>query len=227
MSNHLYDGCNHSPPKWAQQVLAWSLPASLQEPVLGDLEEEFFEKRQHSGETLARFWYLRQAILTSVTFLKQTQRGMLMFVLSLLVLVVIVGIAFLMSGDLGMFINIPSLIIVLPIALTFSIAATSKQALLNGFKVLLDDQHTLDKRQLMASKRAFVTLGNTAMLCGYLGVVIGLIAMASNIEPEVFKKVFGPAAAVCLLTMLYALLIKLPCYLSEQKIQHKLEDLEN
>lgn len=46
--------------------------------------------------------------------------------------------------------------------------------------------------------------------------------MADNIEPEVFAKVFGPASAVALLTMLYAGIVKILCYAGAQKIQRSI-----
>lgn len=149
-----------------------------------------------------------------------------MFVISLLVFVAMTLMAFLLSGDLYMFYNFPSLLIVLPPALLFALAATSKKAFRQGFQLMFDDQVELSRAELLSAKRMFITFGNVALLCGGFGVVIGAIAIASNMEPEAFAKVIGPALSVCLLTLLYALIIKIPCYLAEQKILHKLENLD-
>lgn len=216
----------NSPPWLAQKCLHWSLPEGLKEAVLGDLEEEFHEKLANRGHTNAKIWYLRQALLTTLTYLKRTQRGMLMFVISLLVFLGMTVMAFVLSGELSMFINIPSLLLVVPPALFFAFAATSKQAFSQGLKLLFDDGMDLSKAELLSAKRMFVTLGNVAMWCGFFGVIIGSIAMASSIEPEIFTKVIGPATAVCLLTLLYGMLIKIPCYLAEQKILHILDNQE-
>jgi hypothetical protein len=51
------------------------------------------------------------------------------------------------------------------------------------------------------------------MLIGWLGFIIGLIAIASNVQSEVFNDVIGPASAVSLLPLLYAFLLKIPCKL--------------
>lgn len=227
MSQELNISPNPAPPWIAQRCLIWALPKKLQEIVLGDLEEEFQQKYLEEGNSTAQFWYIRQAFLTSLTYMQQTQRGMLMFAISMILFVGMVGMAFLLSGELSMFFNIPSLLVVLPPAVFFAFAATSKQAIQDGMKLMLDDQFVPNKTQLLSSKRAFITLGNTAMLTGWLGFFIGLIAISSNMEPEVFKDAIGPAMAVCLLTVLYAYILKIPCYLIEQKIQHQLELFEN
>lgn len=149
-----------------------------------------------------------------------------MFLLSLLIFLIVVVMAFLLAGDYAMFVNVPSLIIVIPPAVIFAAAATSFKALKDGLSVMTNDHVTLGKVELLTSKRAYITLGNTAMLTGWLGVVIGIVAIASNVEPEVFKDVIGPATAVCMLTLLYALLLKVPCYLIEQKLLNELEVLD-
>ena len=79
---------------------------------------------------------------------------------------------------------------------------------------------------MLLSKRSYLILGNTAMLLGGLGVLIGFIAIATNIEPEMFKKVIGQALAVSFTTLLYGFLVKIPCYLIEQKIQTRIEQLD-
>lgn len=217
---------NHrTPPQIAQVCLVWSLPNSIKNNVLGDLEEEFQQKYLAKGHFIAQSWYVRQALLTSLTYLKQTQRGMIMFAVSIILFISVVVMAFFMSGELSMFINVPSLIVVVPTAIFFSVAATSKQAMINGMKIMLDDQLTLTQPELLSSQLGYKTLGTSAILSGWLGVIIGLVAIASSIKPEIFKDAIGPASAVCLLTILYAYLLKIPCYLVEQKIQNKLVQL--
>lgn len=225
MSQKLNLSVHRLPPKMAQSYLSWCLPEAIKTALLGDLEEEFQHQCLIKGSLFAHIWYMRQAFLTSLNFLNQTQRGMLMFAVSIILFISVVVMAFFMSGEFSMFVNVPSLIVVVPTAIFFSVAATSKQAMINGMKIMMDDQLTLTKPELLSSKLGYKTLGTSAILSGWLGVIIGLVAIASSIKPEIFKDAIGPASAVCLLTILYAYLLKIPCYLVEQKIQNKLEQL--
>ena len=47
------------PPKYAQKLLRWFLKAELEEEVLGDLEEKFYEKlkKQSSFRAKVNYWY--------------------------------------------------------------------------------------------------------------------------------------------------------------------------
>lgn len=209
------------PPKFIEKFLHWSLPAELKEPVLGDLAEEYFQ-RAASQPLKANYWYTRQAIRTGLRFLTQTKRGLIMFLLGSLGFVIVVVMSMHFGGDIPMFINVPSLIIVLPPALLFTLACTSKQSRKNALNVLLSEDIVLDNIELNAAKHVFTTFGNMNMMMGWIGVIIGAIAMSSNIESEEFGHVFGPAFAVCLLTLFYGLLIKALCYAAESKIQFKI-----
>ena len=213
------------PPQLGQKCLSWSLPEEIKEPVIGDLEEAFYDKLSANGTSNAKAWYLRQAILTTLTYLRRTQTGVIMFIFSVVFFLAIVLMAMILGGDFSMYINIPSLLIVVPPSLFFAFAATSKQSVRNGLRVMFDDKLELSKQELLSAKRMYSTLGNTAMWTGFIGVIIGAIAIASNIQTDIFHKVIGPALAVCLLTLFYATVLKIPCYLAEQKIQFKIDNL--
>lgn len=63
-------------------------------------------------------------------------------------------------------------------------------------------------------QKTFQVIEKVAIMMGWFGVISGAIAIASNVEPEVFPRVFGPAFAVMSLTLLYALIVKVFCYLA-------------
>jgi hypothetical protein len=111
---------------------------------------------------------------------------------------------------------------VVPPALILTFASSSKQSSSNAFRVLFSENLNLSREELIAAKQLYTTFGNMNMLMACIGVVIGAIAIASNIEAKVFSQVFGPAFAVCVLPLLYALLIKTLCYGAEAKIQFKI-----
>lgn len=212
------------PPKFMEKFLHWSLPAELKEPVLGDLTEEYMQL-SISQPFKANYWYTRQAIQTGLQFLTQTKRGLIMFLIGIIVLVSMTLMAMIMSGELMMFVNVPSFLIVIPPALIITFASSEKKSRSNAFKLLFSEDLLLSKADLNSAKHIFTTFGNMTMLMGWIGVIIGAIAMASNIKSEVFSDVFGPAFAVCVLTLLYALLIKALCYAAEAKIQFKIINL--
>lgn len=67
--------------------------------------------------------------------------------------------------------------------------------------------------------------GNLNMLMGWIGVIIGAIAIGSAVNGENISQLFAPAFAVCALTLFYALLLKALCYAAEAKIQFKIINL--
>jgi flagellar motor component MotA len=144
-----------------------------------------------------------------------------MFLLGIFGFVIVVTLGMMLSGDISMFNNVPSLLMVILPALLITLSSSSKQSRKNAFQVLFSEDVILDNTELNAAKHTFSTFGNMNMLMGWIGVIIGAIAMTANIE----SAVFGPAVAVCALTLLYALLIKTLCYAAEAKIQFKIINL--
>jgi putative ABC transport system permease protein len=51
---------SHRPPRLWESLMGWSLPPDDEVAVLGDLEEEFDQRRLRDGEPAARAWYRRQ-----------------------------------------------------------------------------------------------------------------------------------------------------------------------
>jgi len=51
---------SHRPPRLWQSLMGWSLSADDEAAVLGDLEEEFDQRRHRDGVRAARAWYRRQ-----------------------------------------------------------------------------------------------------------------------------------------------------------------------
>lgn len=213
-----------NPPKLIESFLHWALPNELKDPVLGDLEEEYLGIAKHA-RLKANYWYTRQALRTGVQFLIKTKRGLIMFLFGIIVFVCMTLMAMMMSGEISMFVDIPSFLIVVPPALILTFACSSKQSLSHAFTLLFSEDLHLTRAQLSAAKHIFTTFGNMNMLLGWIGVIIGAIAIGSTINGDNISLVFGPAFAVCVLTLLYALLIKALCYAAEAKIQFKIINL--
>jgi hypothetical protein len=56
-------------PRAARRLLAWTLPADVREPVVGDLEEVFRRPRRRDGVLRAQLWFWREAASFSVSFM--------------------------------------------------------------------------------------------------------------------------------------------------------------
>jgi hypothetical protein len=213
-----------NPPKLIENFLHWTLPNELKDPVLGDLAEEYLVLKMEKPY-MANYWYTRQALSTGLQFLSKTKRGLIMFLLGMIVFVSMIAMAMILSGEIMMFVDIPSFLIVVPPAFMLTLASSSKLSRSHAIKILFSESVNLNKAELNSAKQIFTTFGNLSMLMGGIGVIIGAISMASNIEPETLSKVFGSAFAICVLTLFYALLIKALCYAAEAKIQFKIINL--
>ncbi len=96
------------------------------------------------------------------------------------------------SGDLGRFIDIPSLAIVAGGAF-FATLAMSKGKF---------DQETVS------------FFGNSALTLGWIGLLIGIVLMLGSTDlstAEGINTFFGKASPIALLTVLYGLILKLVC----------------
>lgn len=211
-------------PKLVIRMLHWCLPKALQDAVIGDLEETYFNKQQlGQARWLLEMWLWRQSISVAYRFMPTTQRGMMMFLLSLVVFLAMMSFGMVMGADFSAFIDVPSAMLVLPPALFFAIAATSWQSFLMALGCVVSDQVDMDEMDLLRSQRVFAVLGNSAMWCGAISTLIGWVAIASNVSADEFSTVIGPAFAVSVLTLYYGAIIKLICYVAEQRILNKVE----
>ena len=211
---------NVVPPETATKFLNWALPDSLRDPVLGDLFEEFQQQRA-TNPSSAKSWYRKQAFRSAMQFLWKTKRGLLMFIFSVLIFVGFAYMGMWFAGEPSMFVDVPSLLLVVPASFAFAIAATSWQTFKQRFSFLVDDEAEVSEQQLVNAGTMFKVFGNTAVLSGVVTTLIGAVAIGSNLEPENFSNHFGPAFAVCILTLLYGFGIKTICYVAEQKLVYK------
>ncbi|UAA39339.1 hypothetical protein KIH87_02950 [Paraneptunicella aestuarii] len=213
------------PPRLASRFLEWALPDYLVEPVLGDLSEEYFQRLTSQDEGTkgahAALWYWRQAIKSGCYFLFQTQRGLLMFIFSVLLFLGFMYLAMFLSGGVDLFINVPSFLVVFPAAIAFTYGATSVQSVSKAFSILLSGSTLEDAQTYRQSKRVFGILGNSAMLIGFFMTLLGWVAMAASVQDI---KILGLSLAVSLLALLYALGLKVLCFVAEHKIQSLSEE---
>ena len=109
--------------------------------------------------------------------------------------------AILMGGNLAMFVNLPSIIIVLGGCVFMSMGAHGAggvlQALGAGFSASEDE----NAKHHLAVLR---TVRTTLCASGAVGFLIGLVQMLANLSDP---SAIGPAMAVALLTMFYAVFL--------------------
>jgi flagellar motor component MotA len=124
------------------------------------------------------------------------------------------------------FVNVPSLVIVLGLTFFALLASGSKivslLSLLTRKDVLPDELHDASYTVFMA--------GRYSMSAGVVGVLIGLVLMLGSMDDPA---AIGPSMAICLLTALYGVILKYFIYAPilhriEAKIQelHKENDTE-
>ena len=212
-------------PTFYQKLLLWALPNNLKEPILGDLDEEF-QLLANQNLKYAKQWYVRQALTTSWRFLWQAQRGVIMFLLSLVVFVAVSLMGMIFGMDISAYIDVPSMMLTVLPSVFFAMAVTSPKHFMSGLGLLFNDDAVAEEKDIKASQLSFKVLGNTAFLMGVFSSIMGGVAMSSNINVDDFANVFGPALAVCMLTLFYGVGLKVLSYVAEQKLQYRLSQLE-
>ncbi len=68
---------DNSPPKFSTLFLSKVLPKNLQDPILGDLFEEFQQRNSLYGKADANTWYRHQAIKTGLQLMFKGNKKMI------------------------------------------------------------------------------------------------------------------------------------------------------
>lgn len=211
-------------PSLASRFLTWASPENIEEPILGDMFEEFIQRVEQRGVVNAKCWYWQQSILSGVRFMFATKQNAVMFSASLLMFTIIMIWLAWLGGSILDYINFPSIIGVIPPAILFTIAATSKADVGNAFKTLVNQDSDLSLDKLKTSNRVFSIFGNTALSIGFLTTLMGWVSMGVNMDDA---NAFGPAFSISILTLVYGIVIKLLCYVAEQKMQTLIGESES
>lgn len=141
-----------------------------------------------------------------------------MFLIASIAFAIIIAMACLLGGSMGMFINSPSAIIVFIPALLAAKVRLGAESMSQMFKTLFTNGVIASDETKALYQASLSTMSQVAVTAGWLGVLIGAVAMASNIEPQHFSQVFGPAFAVCILTILYGYIVKAFCILADAQL---------
>jgi hypothetical protein len=212
------------PPILPTRFLSWCLPNEIKEPVLGDLAEEFnILSAGQSGQINANYWYYRQCLHSGLQFLWFNRRGLVMFIFSFITFVALTLWAMWLGGEISMFWDLPSFLLVIPPAIFFAVGATSASELKFALSLLIDDEKIPSAHQVKITTRLFSVMGNSALLLGVLMTTLGWVSMGSYITSENMQSIFGSSFSVSILTSMYAICFKILCYIADQKIQYKLD----
>ncbi len=210
------------PPKIAEKLLHWCLPAKIRDQLIGDLFEQFEQLHSNSdGKLLAQIWFWRQSVDTALFYLYKEKGGFMAFIVSIIILIVMTLGAMLLGGALGFYWDIPSLLIVVPPAIAFGIAASSVDAYKNSIRLAFVDQLEVDRQTAKSACHFLTVTGTSGMYLAVVMTLIGWVSMGANIKAAEFSTVIGQAFAVSILTIIYAIMLKLVCYTAAQKIQFK------
>jgi len=212
---HTGDLKTQSLPEFYEKLLLWCVPAELQSPIMGDCCEEFSAR---NNSLQAHIWLSRQTLSLLFRFMSTTQKGTLMFAIAVTALIAVFAMTLYLGGGISIFINVPSMLIVLPPALIFAWISSPPTVFKQAFACLFNDQRIQQLEDNEAHAAVFSVMGKTAMLMGWFGVVSGAISMVSHLTPDIFADAVGPATAVTFLTLMYAFIIKALCYLAELKL---------
>ncbi len=204
------------PPKAASLFLAWALPDSIVEPVLGDLSEEYIQRISNNKLIAAKTWYWRQAVKSGIQFMFKTQRGFVMFIFSIILFVAMTMLLVALSGVTSTFIDVQSIIGIFPPAIAFTYAATSKKSVHKAFSILINNTVSQSEESYLLSRRVFIVLGNSGVILGLFITLIGLTAMGANMTD---LSSFGTAFSFSILGLMYGIALKMVCYVAEKKIQ--------
>jgi flagellar motor component MotA len=146
---------------------------------------------------------------------------MMRYFARLLVLAMFGG-AILMGGNFAMFINLPSLLIVLGgglfVTLSFHSPTAVKNALVKGWVGA-----TNSPDELKQYRNVLGTMRTSVVGSGILGTLIGLVQMLAHLDDPTK---LGPAIALALLTLVYSVLLS-ELYLAPMSNGLLAEELKN
>ena len=113
------------------------------------------------------------------------------------------------------FLDLPSLLIVLPVSIFFGIAATSWRTYWRCWTYTFGRTRRVSIHDARSVARCMNVMGNTAWKMGIVGTLIGGALLLKNLEK--INNV-NEALTIAFLTLVYGLLLKLISYVAEQRI---------
>lgn len=211
-----------APPNLARNILSFFLPATLRDPILGDLEEEF-TLRICSNRSLFQVnrWYWWQVVQSSCLFFWQQRGAGMAYLMSVIFFLFIVGLAIATSTYGMWFISPNTIIFVIPTSLILGIGATSFRTAKTALKLSFSDSSEHSPQIVRAACRFLRVTGNQFLLVAgivfFLGLINVLLIFSQN--PELLDDpIHISRYGVGLMPLFYGLVFKSLFYSAEQKL---------
>ena len=153
------------------------------------------------------------------------QSGAFMMWFSLLFCFTVVSAAAIVDfGDLSFvlsngfyFIDLPSLLIILPVAIFFGISATSWRSYGRCWTYTLGGAKLVSISEANSVVRCLKVMGDVSMLMGILGTILGTVILLQDLQQITD---IGPSIAVAAITLIYGTFFKLLSYVAEQRLRN-------
>lgn len=92
-----------------------------------------------------------------------------------------------------------------------------------AFSMLMNANGTYDKKACRQSQQVFSILGNSGLIFGVFMILIGFVSMGALMDD---MEIFGQAASVATICLVYGLAINLQSCIAEQKMINIASELE-
>ena len=126
------------------------------------------------------------------------------------------NLAFILPNGLD-FLDIPSLLIVLPVSIFFGVAATSWRTYWRCWTYTFGRAKRVSIHDARSVARCMNVMGNSAWKMGIVGTLVGGALLLKNLEN--INNV-NEALTIAFLTLVYGLIFKLFCYVAEQRVMN-------
>ena len=115
------------------------------------------------------------------------------------------------------FLDLPSLLIVLPVAVLFGISATSWRSFGRCWTYSLGGAKQVTMSSASSVARCLKVMGDVALIMGIIGTFIGAILLLQNMHSILN---LGQPLSVTAITLAYGVFFKLLTYVAEQRVQN-------
>jgi hypothetical protein len=115
------------------------------------------------------------------------------------------------------FLDLPSLFIILPVAIFFGISATSWRSYGRCWTYTLGGAKLVSISEANSVARCLKVMGDVSMLMGILGTILGAVLLLQDMQNITN---IGQYLAVATITLIYGIFFKLVCYVAEQRVRN-------
>ncbi len=115
------------------------------------------------------------------------------------------------------FIDLPSLLIVLPVSIFFGISATSWRSYGRCWTYTLGGAKLVSISEANSVARCLKVMGDVSMLMGIIGTFVGAILSLNFLQQGAD---LGPSIGIAVVTLFYGFLFKLVSYVAEQRVRN-------